>query len=534
MKLRLALLALAAAAACSAANELRFCLHAEPKTFHPLQVDEDASEAVRYLTGGVLVRVNRLTQELEPELATAWTVERDGRAITFTTRHGVRFSDGTPFSADDVAYTFRLLMDPQLHSATADPFRTGGGSPQVAVLAPDRLRIAFAAPVSGLARLFDQVAILSARSPRKENAVLGPFFVASYRPGAEVVLQRNPHYWKRDGAGRTLPYLDTVRLYIQQNREIEALRFRRGELDLITDLDAELFARLALQAPGAVRDIGPSLDSEMLWFNQVADAPLPGYKKAWFRSRAFRRAMSGAINRADLCRVVYRGHARPAEGPVSPANRFWFNQNLKPHPYDPPGALRLLSAEGFRLRDGVLRDPQGNAVEFSLVTNSGHRSRERMAAMMQQDLAAIGVKLNIVTLDFASLIERITRTFQYESCLLGLTNLDLDPASQMNVWLSSAANHQWNPAQRTPATPWEAEIDKLMLAQAASPDPNRRKALFDRVQEIVADQAPFLYLVNKHALVGLSPAVRAAAPALVRPQTYWNVERLAVVREGGR
>jgi peptide/nickel transport system substrate-binding protein len=96
----------------------------------------------------------------------------------------------------------------------------------------------------------------------------------------------------------------------------------------------------------------------------------------------------------------------------------------------------------------------------------------------------------------------------------------------MNVWLSSAANHQWNPNQRTPATPWEAEIDRLMQAQALSPDPAARKRDYDRVQAIVAEQAPFIYLVHRNAMVGVSSQLLGAKPALLRPQVLWNVESL--------
>jgi peptide/nickel transport system substrate-binding protein len=149
-----------------------------------------------------------------------------------------------------------------------------------------------------------------------------------------------------------------------------------------------------------------------------------------------------------------------------------------------------------------------------------------MAAMIQQDLIRLGIKLNIVTLDFPSIIERITRTFDYEACLLGMVNADLDPNAQMNVWLSSASNHQWNPNQKSPATTWEAEIDRLMQAQASTIDPKRRKQSFDRVQEIAAEQAPFLYLVNRDSLSVVSPALRNVRVAVLRPQTYWNVEQL--------
>src|SRR3984957_1378346 len=517
---------LTAHVAAQAGGELKFCLRTEPKTFDPLKVEDESSAAIRYLTGGVLVRVNRQTQELEPELARSWKVSKDGRQITFHVRSGVSFSDGTPFSAGDVAYTVQQLMDPALHSATGDAFRSGAGNVETKVISPTQISITFPASVAGLDRLFDQVAILSERSSKKEMAVLGPFMVADYKAGASVLLKRNPNYWKADAQGRKLPYLDSIELDIQPNRDVEMLRFKRGEIDLINSLDSEYFDKLAATSPQQVHDAGPSLDSEQMWFNEVAKAPIPAYKRAWFRSQNFRRAISEALNRADLTRVVFHGHAQPAVRPVSPANKFWFNGKLKPQTYDPDTALKTLQADGFHLDSGVLKDRDGNAVVFSIITNAGNKSREQMAVMIQEDLQKIGVHVNVVTLDFPSLIARMTQTFDYEAILLGLTNVDLDPNGEMNLWLSSSDNHQWNPQQKTPETAWEAEIDKLMRAQASSADAAKRKEAFDRVQEIVYEQAPFIFLINKNALSAVSPAVHGAHPVILHPQTFWNAEQL--------
>ena len=509
-------------------GQLRFCLRSEPKTFDPLKVEDDASGAIRYLTGGVLVRVNRQTQDLEPGLAISWKVSKDGRQISFRLRSGISFSDGTPFSAEDVAYTIQQLMDPALHSPTGDAFRSGAGNVETKVISPSQISIRFPAPVAGLDRLFDQVAILSQRSPKKEMAVLGPFMVADYKPGSSVLLKRNPNYWKTDEQGRRLPYLDSIQLDIQKNRDVETLRFMRGELDLINSLDSEYFDKLVATSPQLVHDAGPSLDSEQLWFNEVAKSPIPDYKKNWFRSTNFRRAISGAINREDLSRVVFHGHAQPAAGPFSPANKFWFNSKLKPQTYSPDAALKELQGEGFRMENGTLKDKDGNEVVFSIITNSGNQSRERMAVLIQDDLQKIGIHVNVVTLDQLSLIERMTQTFDYEAILLGLTNVDLDPNGEMNVWLSSSENHQWNPQQKTPETAWEAEIDQLMRAQASSSDVKKRKEAFDRVQEIVVEQEPFIFLINRNSLSAVSTAVHGAAPVILSPQTFWNVEWLTV------
>jgi peptide/nickel transport system substrate-binding protein len=509
-------------------GELRFCLHTEPKTFDPLRVEDDASVSVRYLTGGVLVRLNRQTQQLEPELALSWKVSKDGKQITFKLRSGILFSDGTPFSAEDVAYTVQQVMDPALHSPTGDAFRSGPGSVEAKILSPNQILITFPAPVASLDRQFDQVAILSAHSAKKEMAVLGPFMLAEYKPGASVLLKRNPNYWKTDAQGRKLPYLDSVRMDIQPNRDVEMLRFKRGEVDLVNSLDSEYFDKLAATSPQLVHDAGASLDSEQMWFNEVAKAPIAGYKRNWFRSANFRRAISEAINRADLSRVVFHGHAQPAVGPISPANKFWFNSKLKPEIYNPDAALKALQADGFRMENGALKDRDGNEVVFSIITNSGNKYRERMAVLIQDDLQKIGIHVNVVTLDFPSLIERMTQTFDYEAILLGLTNVGLDPNEQMNVWLSSSENHQWNPQQKTPETTWEAEIDRLMRAQASAGEAKKRKESFDRVQEIAVEQEPFIFLINRNALSAVSGSVREASPVILHPQTFWNAERMTV------
>lgn len=514
------------ASAAENGGELRFCITAEPKTFNPLLVDDGPSETVRYLTGGVLVRVNRLTQMPQPELATEWKVLDKGKRIRFKLREGVRYSDGTPFSSTDVAFTMQQLMDPAVHSTTADAFRSAEGKVVTQVISPAVVEITFPAPITNLVNIFDTVAIISSKSPLKEMAALGPFYVAEHKAGSYILLKRNSYYWKKDAGGRQLPYLDAVRLEVEQNREIEALRFRRGEIHLINTVNPAIFEKLSADNATLVRDAGVSTDTEQLWFNQVPAAPIPAYKLAWFTSVNFRRAVSEAINREDMARVIFHGHAHPAIGVVSPANKFWFNSSLKAHPYDPDAALRLLQQEGFHLESGVLHDKSGNAVEFSIVTNAGNRAREDMAAMIQEDLKKIGVKVNIAPLDFSSLLERISDKFNYEACILGFVNVELDPNSQMTIWLSSADNHAWNPKQKSPATAWETEIDKLMRAQASSPDDHKRKQYWDRVQQIAWDQEPFIYLVNRDALVAISASVKNAQPTSLRPQTYWNVEEL--------
>jgi len=528
---RLALFCLLAAPALYAqwGGVLRMALRSEPKTLHPLAAAEESSETVRYLTSGVLIRINRGTQRPEAELALRWKITETGRVITFDLRPGLRFSDGTSFASDDIVHTFRLLSDPNLRSPAADSMRIGNEAPVVKSEGPLRVSLRFPSPVAGIERLFDGVSILSARSPRGERATLGPFQIAAHQPGEFLRLERNPFYWKIGPGDRRLPYLDAIRLEIMQNRELELLRFRRGEFHLISRLEPEMYHRLKTEMPDSVFDAGPSPESEQMWFNMADRAPIAGYKKEWFRRREFRNAVSLAIRRQDLARIAFAGLAVPAAGPLSGANLFWFNQALQPRSHDPAAALALLARAGFRRQGAFLSDAHGNRVQFTLITNAGNKTREKMAALIQQDLTEIGIRVQVVPLDFPSLIERITKSFNYDACLLGLVNVDLDPNGQKNIWLSSAANHQWNPGQVSPATEWEAEIDRLMLTQATVLDPARRKEMFNRVQRIAHEQEPFIYLVYRKALMAASPLLRDLRPAAMFPNLFWNLDQVSLV-----
>ena len=505
-------------------GELHFALPADPKTLDPLQVTEDSSDAIRYLTTGTLVRIDRKTFAVQPELAKSWSVAPSGRQIWFKLRAGVNFSDGTPFDAEDVAYTLRRVLDPKEHVPAGDALRFERGVTSVRVLNRAEVVLTLPVPITGLDALFDSIPILSSRSALKERAGLGPFTLSEYKPGRSILLKRNANYWKTDSQGRSLPYLASIRIDIQQNREIELARYRRGELDFISNLNVDLFDQLGKDR-GAV-DAGPTFDSEVIWFNQVDKAPIEDYKKAWFRSQPFRRALSEAIGREDIAKLVYHGRATPAAGPLSPSAKPWADNKLQPLPFQPESALERLRGAGFTKQDGVLKDTSGHPVEFSLITNSGNRSRMAMATLIQQDLKRLGIDLHLVTLDMPSLIERITRSYQYEACLLGFLGTNLDPNDQLNIWLSSSSMHQWNPHQAKPGTPWEAEIDRLMLEQSASADATKRKALLDRFQAIVYEQAPMIYLVHPHALVAVSPKLNNAAPSVLRPRAFWNAEHL--------
>lgn len=519
------LLPLAALAAPPVPVELAWTMQYDPKTLDPALVDDQASETVRYLTGGVLLRMNRRTQAMEPELASDWHLSADGRTITFHLRKDLEFSDGSPLTARDVVWTLRRVLAHSTNAPVAEEFV----SPEsVTVETPKGATIILHLPqrVVGIERVFDEIAIEKANQPGDSRVTSGPYAVQEYRRGQFIRLVRNAHYWKRDASGVELPYIPAIRLDILSNREQELQGFLRGRYQLIDRLQPEYYDLLARRAPGTARDLGPSLNTEQMWFNQAPGAPLPGYEKQWFTNRSFRVAISQAIHRADLARIGYDGHATPAYGFISPANTAWYNRHLEYPHEDVTQAKRLLTAAGFHVTGGLLYDSAGHPVKFSILTNAGNRPRERMATLIQQDLAAIGIQVTVVTLDFPALIERLMHTQNYEACLLGLVNVNPDPNSMMNLWLSSSPNHQWNPGQPRPATAWEASIDRWMQIQATAAKTSQRKHAIDQVQQIVADQQPFIYLVYPNTLYAVSRQLSGLELSVLQPGVVWNIDRI--------
>lgn len=523
------LLALLAAAAMLAAcrgsragnaGQLRIAVANDPKTFDPYLAAESSSGLVRDLTAGVLLRIHRLTGELQPELAESYRVVDEGKAIVFRLRAGLKFSDGSPLTAQEAAAALRHLLATK-EAQVGDALKEG--NPSISTPGPLDLEVRYAAPKPRIDRIFDEIAIVPP-NPAKLPATAGPFFVAEHQPGQYVRLARNPNYWNRP-----LPRLDSIRIDIQSNHDIEVTRFLRGELQVLDRMSPERYDQVAAskELSGAAHSTGASLNSQFFWFNQAPVKSLPDYKRQWFTSAGFRHAVSLAVHREDIVRIVYRGHAHVASGPTSPANRLWFDSGLKPFPADPEKALRMLADAGFAFDGKALRDRGGHAVEFSLLTQAGNKERENMAHIVADDLAKIGMRVNVVTLDFNSLVSRFSTSLDYEAVLLDFDE-DPDPVDQLNVWLSSGPTHPWYPNQKSPATAWEAEIDRLARLQISEPSREARKKAFDRMQEIMVEQEPMIYLVNPDYLYAAAPSVQGLQPATVPPQLWWNVAQISL------
>jgi peptide/nickel transport system substrate-binding protein len=192
-------------------------------------------------------------------------------------------------------------------------------------------------------------------------------------------------------------------------------------------------------------------------------------------------------------------------------------------------ARRLLQEAGFSWKsDGALVDARGNRVEFSILTSSSNAQRTKMATIIQDDLNQLGMDVHVVPLDFGAMVDRLLESLDYEAAVMGLVSGDADPTSEMNIWVTSGGTHLWDLNQTKPATAWEAEMDRLMEQQLITRDYAKRNRLYDRVQEIVAENLPVICLASPNILVGAKDRVGNFRPAILDPYALWNIEELYI------
>ena len=539
-------------------GRLVVALRAEPRTLNPVVANDAASREVIGRMGGDLIHINRQTQLTEPALASGWTRSKDGREYTLTLRKGVRFSDGHAFDADDVVFTFRVMQDERIGSSNRELLIVGGKPIEVKKVGQYSVRVSLAEPYAAAERIFDSIAILprhllestyasgafpdswTLASAASSIAGLGPYRLKEYVAGQRLVLERNPYYWKADSTRKRLPYIDELVFLFTGNEDAQVIRFQNGESDVLGRSGADNF-NVLVKDPNARRfqlaDLGPSLEYNFLFFNlndlSRKNLPQVAARQRWFTDLNFRRAVSRAIDREGIARLVYRGRGVPLWGNVSPGNRLWVNASL-PHPTRSVAEARaMLKKAGYSWRaDGTLVDRQGQRVEFTIATSATSTQRTQMATLIQADLKELGMDVRVVPIEFRALIERVFESLDYDASVFGLGGGDADPNGEMNVWMSSGSNHLWHLAQTSPATPWEAEIDRLMQQQLVTREVVERKRLYDRVQAIVAENQPFIFLATPNVLVGARGDLANFQPSVLDHYTLWNVEQLYFKPQG--
>ncbi len=532
-------------------------LTSPPRTFNPLLAADEASlTASFFLLSGRLIDFDHDTQTYVPGLAESWKRNEDGRAVELTLREGLKFSDGQPLTAEDAVFTLQAIYDERTGAPILrDAMKIDEKQIEATALDPRNIRFVFpesvAAPESYISNLpvlprhtleesFKQGKLgqmWGVAADPQSIITSGAFTVASSAPGERVVFRRNPHYWKKDANGVELPYLDSLTLEVIADLNNAVMRLDQNTIDIVDRLRATDYASLRSSQTAQSYDLGPGLNTDHLWFNlnegeRNHQPVVSAMKRAWFGDARFRRAVSHAIDRESIAGSTLQGLATPLYGFMTPANRNWVADSVRGTEYSLDRARALLEEAGFTLRgtesEPELYDAKGNRVEWTLIVPTENEPRKLMAAFIQQDLSKLGMKVHVAPIEFQSLTERWSKSYDYDAILLGLSLTDTEPSSYTNFLRSDAAGHQWHPKQPRPATEWEARIDELVGAQAKESDPERRRALIREIQMVMSEQLPVIPVVSRHILVAANTRTGNYRPSNILPFSLWNAEELFV------
>ena len=537
--------------------ELVATLRSEPRSLNRLLAGDRASLVVSQLIHEPLLRVNHVTQAIEPALAASWTTLDDGRRVRLSLRSGVRFSDGSAITADDVVFSLATAYDARLASPLTDSLTVNGL--RIIARAVDAQTVDLTYPVAygpGVRPLHGLPILPRARyASRAADATLaaawvptappadmvgaGPFVLDRHEPGVAVHLARNPHYWRVADDGTRLPRADRLRLDIVPSQDAEMLRLRAGDVDAITaELRADdLPEARTLAAEGRLQlfELGPSLEADMLWFNlRPPQSPNAGPgtsedRREWLRRRELREAISHAVDRTSFINAVYRGAAVQVSGMITPGNHTWHASDIAPRPFSLAMAAEQLDRIGVRDRngDGVREDVYNVPATFTLLVQQGHTVRQRAAVVLQEALARVGMKVEIASLDARGLQERMA-TGAYDAIYHALPGSDTDPSGLMEFWLSSGRFHLWNPGQPTPATRWEEELDRLMSRQLSTTDLSERQRTVRQAQKVLDEHLPVIVFAVPRVTIATSARLTHVSPGLLAPQVLWNAAEIGV------
>jgi peptide/nickel transport system substrate-binding protein len=529
--------------------------------FNPLTSNSATSSQLSALAFDTLVGYDNEKWQDRPILAWKWEHTPDNLTWTFHLRKGIKWSDGQPFTADDVVFTFmETVFNPGIDNADRDGFRKDGGGYLIEkVTASDPYTVVFHCTAVdalfvvhvGNTKIVPQhvwkdkvkgdkpeyASVMPADKP-SEVVGTGPFLPVQYVSGEKVVYKRNPYSWRVNTKGQRLPFADGIVVKIVKDNSTRSLQFLNGDFDLIDDIPPTDYSQFKAKEGDGVftlHRLGLSLNTTYLAFNQHpgVDAQtgkpyVEAYKHEWFADRRFRRAVSHAIDRENMVKLQLDGKGEAIYTDTNPSNKTWYAKTTQ-FGYDVAKANALLDEMGFTKpeADGIRKDAAGHRVSFDLLTNVENDIRVKVIGQIKSDLAAVGIEVQTRPTNFNEVVAQMEDVHKWEAVVLGwASGVPPDPLNGKNVILSSGRSHTWYPMQEKPAAEWEARCDAIVHKMDAEPDVEKRKPMWAEILEIQAQEQPSIYLYAANAYSASRVRVKNVRATLLRPSTWWNVEEL--------
>lgn len=497
-----------------------------PKTFnHAVAQETSSTDVTDMIMGAGLTDTSPATGKTVPAVAKDWEISEDKKTYTFHIRKGVKFNDGKSLTAEDVVFTFKKIIFNEKVSADARSIlKVEGKLPSIKKI--DENTVQFTTPTVfgpfvrqiGYTPIYPKHAFedfdgkkfnsawgkqVAANHPEKIIGA-GPFKLKKFAPAQQLVLVRNPYYYKQDPEGTQLPYIDKLIFLKVKNTDVQMLKFKNHELDvlaaraqdipyLLRNEEKENWNVKINQEPST----GAPAGTDFLAFNW--DTSKEALAKV-FREKKFRRAMSHAVNRQDIIDNIYNGLAIRQVSPISQLSPYFYPEAEKKYPdeFNLEKARSMLDELGLNDTDGdgIRELPNGEDLAFELITNKGATRRVDIGSIVVSDFKKIGVEASLNPISFNPMVQKLLGG-KYEAVIVGLVGDPIEPNSAKNVWPSKGSLHMWHlNASKNPAE-WEKRVTELFNEGLKHIGYENRKKYYNEFQTIAAEQVPLIYTAGE-------------------------------------
>ncbi len=457
-------------------------INADVVTLDPLKSSALVDEQVMFNMYDTLVRVDH-DNNLIPDLATSWS-QPAPRQLDFTLRTDVKFQDGTPFNADAVVFNIKRILS----TPSSPRFSEMSSVQSVVAIDASHVRFDLKQPFAALiATLADRSGMmLSPTAVQKLGATLynapvnagsGPFAFSQWVRSDHLTLKKNPHYWQKDAQGNALPYLNSIRYRPMTNRNVEFANLQTGTITAADGIDPV--------------DVPAAQSNAMLTYKQIPALSFFGImlntKAAPFNEPAVRRAINWGVNRQELVTIPLKGTATIAEGPI-PSSSWAYDSHFAPYTYSADKARASL-AEGGKT----------SGITFTMLIPSSSPLNAQIAQFMQSELQPAGIKMEIKQETFGALLSD-AQTHNYQAALLGWSGM---PDPDENIYSFFHTGGGFNDMQYS-----NPQVDNLLDATRSTSNQQERTSDYQRVQQIIGQDAPYIFLYHGVAMQATSATLK--------------------------
>jgi len=493
---------------------LRIAIKSDPKMLNPVMASEMISITVNSFIFNGLVKYDE-NLEIVPDLATSWDISDGGRRFVFHLKKGVKWHDGEEFTANDVVFTMEKILDPKTNTFNAGLFKVGGKKIEFRAIdkytVEARLAVSFAPFLNNLTlapiapeHLLKNEDINRTEFNRKPVGTV-PFRFVEWKVSDRVVLKANPDYFK----GK--PRLERVEFRIIPSAEGSRIALLSRQIDMAGLSAEDLFIM------GHLKNIPEHIEikkwADFTYFYYSFDLT-----NKIFADKRVRYAINYAVDRDMLVQSVLHGTGVPISGPI-PRASWVYTDDVDHYKYDPEKAKKLLDEAGWNIGPGGIRVKGGKKLSFKVIYKNGSRSSEGACIQIQSYLRAVGIELKLQALDFGALIDSLYPN-KFDSVVFDWVE-PFDPDIFVEWHSSQCGDDGMNfMSYKNP------EVDKLLEKARSSLDRDERKKLYFEIQKKIVADAPYVWLWNQEAAVGVNKRVRglskhSPAGLLVEPEKVW-------------